>query len=81
VQVSGLDAQGALDPSFTGDVTIAIANNPAGGTLFGTISLAAAGGIATFSDLSIDQVGTGYTLQATASGLTSATSTAFDIEP
>src|SRR5205823_639741 len=36
-------------------------------------------GTATFSNLSIDKVGTGYTLQATSSGLTSATSSAFNI--
>ena len=36
-------------------------------------------GVATFSDLSINKGGTGYTLQATSTGLTSATSTAFTI--
>lgn len=35
--------------------------------------------VATFPDLSIDSVGTGYTLTATASGLTAAQSAAFDI--
>ena len=38
-------------------------------------------GVATFSDLSIDQVGNGYTLQAAASGLTGAVSTPFNIGP
>ena len=37
------------------------------------------GGIATFSDLSIDLAGDGYSLQASASGLTSADSDPFSI--
>jgi hypothetical protein len=39
------------------------------------------GGIATFDDLSIDEVGSGYTLEASANGLTGATSAAFDMTP
>src|SRR5207244_715245 len=38
-------------------------------------------GIATFPSLSVDKAGTGYTLRATASGLTDATSSAFNITP
>jgi hypothetical protein len=43
--------------------------------------VAVASGVATFSDLTIDQIGTGYTLVANASvpGLTQGTSTAFNI--
>jgi hypothetical protein len=67
----------------TGDnsdtVTLAIGTNPGGGTLGGTLTVTASGGIATFSDLSIDQVGDGYTLHATATGLTAADSAAFRI--
>jgi len=36
-------------------------------------------GVATFSNLSINKAGTGYTLSATSSGLTGATSNAFNI--
>src|SRR5439155_4975953 len=36
-------------------------------------------GIATFPSLSVDKAGTGYTLRATASGLTDGTSSAFNI--
>ncbi|MGD0020639.1 MAG: hypothetical protein ABSD62_15470, partial [Candidatus Limnocylindrales bacterium] len=60
-------------------VTIAIGTNPGGGTLSGTTSVAAVAGVATFSNLSINLPGTGYTLSATSTGLTSATSSAFDI--
>jgi hypothetical protein len=60
-------------------VTISIGTNPGGGTLSGTLSQAAVGGVATFSDLKIDKAGTGYTLNATSGGLTGATSNAFTI--
>src|SRR5207244_5714327 len=60
-------------------VTVALAANPGGATLSGTTSIAAVAGVATYSTLRLDKVGTGYTLTATASGLTSATSTPFNI--
>jgi len=49
--------------------------------LFGTNPKAAAGGIATFSDLSIDLSGIGYRLDANASGMTGVTSDQFNITP
>src|SRR5206468_3184871 len=52
---------------------------PSGGTLSGTIPVAAAAGVASFNDLSIDTPGTGYTLTATSGTLTQATSNAFNI--
>ena len=60
-------------------VTIALAGNPGGATLSGTKTVAAVNGVATFSNLSLDRAGTGYTLMASASGLTSATSLPFDV--
>jgi len=60
-------------------VTIAIKTNPGAGTLSGTLTVAAASGVATFTDLSINNIGTGYTLTATSGGLTSATSSTFNI--
>src|SRR5207249_8764663 len=56
-----------------------IGANPSGGTLAGTATVAAVSGVATFSGLSIDKAGTGYTLVASSSGLTDPTSTAFNI--
>jgi len=43
--------------------------------------VAAVGGLATFSDLSIDKVGTGYTLSFSADGLLGVTSATFNITP
>jgi hypothetical protein len=76
--VEAQDAGGNLVPSFTGSVTLAIASNPGGGTLSGTVTVPAVGGIATFSGLSIDKAGVGYTLQASDSVL-NGTSAAFTI--
>ena len=79
VQVAARDANGNLVPTFTGNVALGISVNPASGTLSGTTTVAALGGVATFPDLSIDNAGTGYQLQATSPGLTPATSVAFDV--
>src|SRR5207249_239489 len=81
VQVTARDAQGNVATDFTGTVTVALGVNPGSATLSGTISVAAVSGVATFSSLSIDKVGTGYTLTAVdpGEGLSGATSSAFTI--
>jgi hypothetical protein len=79
VQVEIRDQFGARLTTATNTVSMAIGTNPGGGTLSGTTSVAAVNGVATFSNLSIDRVGTGYTLAASATGLTGATSGGFDI--
>ncbi|HET9333792.1 MAG TPA: invasin domain 3-containing protein [Gemmatimonadota bacterium] len=81
VTVRAVDNSGTLVTSFNGNVTIALATNPGGGTLSGTTTVQAINGVATFSNLSINRTGSGYTLQASASGLAGATSNTFDITP
>ncbi len=82
VTVRVLDASDNLVSSSTASITVAIGNNAGpGGTLGGTTTVSAAGGIATFSNLSIDKTGTAYTLTASSTGLTGATSNAFNITP
>ena len=78
IQVQILDALNGPTTS-TANVTLSIGNNPGSGTLGGTTTVAAVNGTATFSDLSIDQIGSGYTLLAGSSGLTGATSNPFTI--
>ena len=73
------DAFGNQVTSATNGVTIGFGTNAGGGTLSGTTIVSASGGVATFPGLSIDKAGTGYTLQATATGLFSATTGPFDI--
>lgn len=79
VTVRAVDESGATATGFTGNITIAIGTNPSSGTLSGTTTVAAAAGVATFGNLSIDRPGAGYTLTASATGLTGVTSTAFSI--
>jgi len=80
VQVSAEDALGNLVTTFAGSVTVAIGANPGGGTLSGTTVVTAVNGVATFSTLSINNKGTGYTLTGASGALTAATSVAFNIQ-
>ncbi|UYL09156.1 Ig-like domain-containing protein [Bdellovibrio sp. SKB1291214] len=81
IVVRALDAYSNTATSFTGNITLAIGTNAGSGTLSGTKTVAATAGSASFSAVSIDKVGTGYTLVASASGATSATSLTFNITP
>jgi hypothetical protein len=76
VIISAEDANGNVNPTFTGNVTIAIQNNPfgPGAVLGGTLTVAAASGVATFSDLTLNKAANGYTLQATSGGFSATTS-------
>ena len=68
-------------PSSTATITLGIGTNPGGGTLTctGGLSKVAVAGVATFSGCQINNAGVGYTLVASATSLTSATSTAFTV--
>ena len=79
VTVQVLDAGGNPVSASTATVTLAIGSNPGGSSLNGTTGVAAVSGVASFNTLSLNKAGGGYTLAASASGLTGATSTSFDI--
>src|SRR5579871_940108 len=79
ITVTALDASNNVVTGYTGSITISIANNAGGGTLNGTLSVAAVNGVATFNNLSIDKAGTGYTLSATDGTLSTGSSSAFNI--
>ena len=81
VEVAAEDVWGNIDPTFTGSVTLALAGNPGGAALGGTLTASAVNGIATFSGLTIDKPGGGYSLQATTSAFAPVTSTAIDVTP
>ena len=78
IQVAIRDSAGNPTTS-TAPVQLQILNNPGGGVLTGTTTIAAVNGVATFANLAITLPGEGYTLQATSPGLTPATSQPFDI--
>jgi len=79
VTVEIVDAGGNRVTTATDEITIDIDTGP--GELLGTLEVAAVDGLATFNDLSIEETGTGYTLEATSGELDADTSGAFDIIP
>jgi hypothetical protein len=79
IAVSIEDAGNNVQTSATNTITLAIGANPGSGTLNGTTSATAINGVAIFTGLSINRTGTGYTLTAAASGLTTGTSGTFNI--
>ncbi len=81
IKVSAEDLFGNVATSFTGSVTVALDNNPSGSTLGGTLTVLAAKGVASFSTLTVNLVGTGYTLQATTTGLSTAVTSQFNVVP
>ena len=67
--VEAEDSSGNLVTSFNGTVTVALASNPGGATLGGTLTVTASAGVATFSGLTLTKAASGYTLAVTSSGL------------
>jgi hypothetical protein len=85
VKVEIRDVFDNLVTNATDNVTLTIGTDPSGGlgTLSGGGPIAAVAGVATFANLSIDilGIGNGYTLNASAAGLTGDTSSQFNITP
>jgi hypothetical protein len=82
VQVGLVDDAGNPVTGFTGSVTIAIGHNGGmlmRGTLSGTKTVTAVNGVATFNDLSIDQLGNGYTLVVSSAGVGGVESAPFNV--
>jgi alpha-tubulin suppressor-like RCC1 family protein len=79
VTVAVLDGEGNVVESASTSVTLGIGTNPSGGALVGTVTLPVVNGVATFSNLSVDTPGTGYTLTASANGLSPVTSASFTV--
>src|SRR5205814_6299130 len=80
VTVRVLDAFGNLvNGDNTDHVTLALGSNPGGATLNGTTTVTVAGGVATFSNLSLTAAGVGYTLSASAGALAGVGSSAFSV--
>jgi hypothetical protein len=74
------DSSGNLITSYNGNVTISLAANPSNATLQGTLTAQAVNGVVTFNGLTLDTAGIGYQIQATASGLASATTNPFNVQ-
>ena len=79
IKVQLLDQNGSLVTTATDNVTLALGVNPKNAHVTGTLTVAAAGGVATFAGLKLDSVGTGYRLVATSGALPADTSAAFAV--
>jgi dUTPase len=80
IDVFAADGNQNLDTSFSGNVTLSLVNNPGGAMLGGTLTVAAQNGIASFTGLTLDKTGTGYTVKASSTGLPDAASGGFDVD-
>lgn len=78
--VTAQDASGDVATSFTGNVSLALGTHPGGVSLAGTTSVSAVAGVATFTNLSVTTAFAGYTIVANSGGVTSSTSSAFNID-
>jgi hypothetical protein len=76
---AAVETGSTVDTAFNGSVTVSLLNNPGSSTLSGQLTVTAVNGVATFSGLSLNNVGTGYTLSVSASGAASATTSPFNI--
>ena len=79
--VAAEDAYGNVNPNVSGSVTVALASNPGGATLSGTLTIPFAAGKAMFTGLTLNKAGAGYVIQATTSGLTATNTTAITVIP
>ena len=79
VMVSIRDGTGALVAGATNSISLTISSNPGNSTIGGTTTVAAVGGVATFSSVFLTKVASGYTLQAGGTNLEPALSGTFNI--
>ena len=81
--VTVLDTCGLVKTSYNGPVTLSLASGSGtkGAVLYGSTTVNAISGVATFSDISIDRGGLGYVLIASAAGHTEGRSAPFDVHP
>jgi len=79
VKVIAVDSLGNVLHDFNGTVSISLGSGGSGGSLSGTTTVTASGGLAIFPSLVISQAGSGYTLIASAPGLGSVSSTQFTV--
>lgn len=79
IVVTAKDAGNNVATSFAGNVSLTFGANPGSASLGGTATVAAVAGVATFSAVSLDKVGTGYTLVAGSAGLAPATTGTFNV--
>jgi hypothetical protein len=81
VQVALKDVNGTVVVNSTAAVSLALYSDPGNTSLGGTTTVNAVNGIATFPDLTVGVLGTGYSLQAHSGSLIPSTSQPFNVTP
>ncbi|MBX9623448.1 MAG: hypothetical protein K2X82_06500, partial [Gemmataceae bacterium] len=81
VTVRVIDAFGNPTASSPGPVTVALGSNPGNSTLGGQLAVTPVNGLAVYNSLVIPNAGDGYTLTATASGLSQTATAPFNVLP
>jgi hypothetical protein len=79
--VEAEDPFGNLATAFDGSVTAVLSAGGGKPALVGPAAVVASGGVAAFTGLTVDQAGSGYTLQLTSGSLAAATTSAFSVTP
>jgi uncharacterized repeat protein (TIGR03803 family) len=77
--VEAVDSRGTVVSNFNGLVTMTLAGHPAGGSLGGVVTVQAVNGVATFSGLTLNKAGAGYSLKVTSGSVTTATTKAMSV--
>jgi hypothetical protein len=77
--VQAENAQGQVDPTFAGSVTVSLAANPGGSKLGGTLTVTASNGIAVFTGLTLNKAADGYQLKVKSSGVSAALTAKFSV--
>jgi hypothetical protein len=75
------DSSGNVASNYTGSVTVTPAENPEKAAITGTDTVLASAGVATFSDLTLDRAGDGYTLVLDAGGSAFAQTSSIAVAP
>ena len=81
IRVAVQDELGGTVTDAITSITLSIADNAGGATLGGTVTVNAVAGVATFTTVSLDKSGAGYTLRASAIALSPGISNPFTISP
>ena len=80
ITVAVEDVFGNLETAFTRSVSVALASGPSGSILGGTLTAQFDDGIAVFSQLTLNRIGSGYSIRSTAnSGLAAGRSSVFNV--
>ena len=77
--VKVVDSSGNLVTSYDADLAVSLAANPGASTLSGRLTAQVSDGVATFSGLTLNKAGAGYTLKVSGGALAPANTVPFDV--